>query len=99
MLVVEFSPSVFYDCAVSAPSACRPSRVYIQRSMARAVPTEPLKTSPALPTVSARAARLLLMEAQGLLDDSAARPTGTSLYKMIERMGFVQLDTISVVER
>ncbi len=49
--------------------------------------------------VSAEAARLLLMGAQGLLDDPARAASVAALRKLIERMGFVQLDSINVVER
>jgi uncharacterized protein len=52
-----------------------------------------------LPVVSVDEARRLLMGAQGLLDDPARPATAASVSKLIERMGFVQLDTISVVER
>ncbi len=51
------------------------------------------------PVVSAEAARLLLMGAQGLLDDPARAASVAALRKLIERMGFVQLDSINVVER
>ena len=49
--------------------------------------------------VSAEAARLLLMGAQGLLDDPARAASVSALRKLVERMGFVQLDSINVVER
>lgn len=52
-----------------------------------------------VPVVSAEAARLLLMGAQGLLDDPARAGGTAALRKLIERMGFVQLDSINVVER
>ncbi len=51
------------------------------------------------PTVTARDARRLLLGAQGLLDDPSARVTSASLQRLVERMGFVQIDTINVVER
>lgn len=44
-------------------------------------------------------ARRLLLGAQGLLDDPTARTTTASLQRLVERLGFVQLDTINVVER
>jgi uncharacterized protein YcaQ len=52
-------------------------------------------------TISAAQAGRLLLHAQGLLDDPAAQPPATPsrVGKLIERMGFVQLDTISTVER
>lgn len=58
-----------------------------------------------LETVSATQARAFLLAGQGLLDDPATgnRPgkplTPAGLYSRIERMGFVQMDTISTVER
>jgi hypothetical protein len=52
-----------------------------------------------LPALTAGQARRLLMGAQGLLDDPARRAGKAALGRLIERMGFVQLDTINVVER
>ena len=52
-----------------------------------------------LPVVTAKAARLLLMDAQGLLEDSSRPATPAVLQELIERMGFIQLDSINVVER
>lgn len=49
--------------------------------------------------IHAAAARRLFMVAQGLLDDPARRATKASLVKLIRRMGFVQMDSINVVER
>ena len=51
---------------------------------------------PVLPC--ATAARLLL-GAQGLLDDAARRVTTGSLQALVERLGFVQMDTINVLAR
>lgn len=51
-------------------------------------------------TVSKTDARRLLLGAQGLLDDPArASSSPAALIKLIERMGFVQIDTINVIER
>ena len=50
-------------------------------------------------TVTAGQARLLLMGAQGLLDEPARAATPAALRRLITRMGFVQLDSISYVER
>jgi uncharacterized protein YcaQ len=50
-------------------------------------------------TLPARDARLLLMQAQGLLDDPERRAGPRALASLIERLGFVQLDSINVVER
>ena len=52
-----------------------------------------------LPRISAADARTLLMHGRGLLDDPARGCTPKRLYNVIERLGFVQLDTISIVER
>jgi uncharacterized protein YcaQ len=52
-----------------------------------------------LPVVTTEAARLLLMNAQGLLADPGRRATSATLQKLVEQMGFVQLDSINVVER
>ncbi|HEX6900323.1 MAG TPA: crosslink repair DNA glycosylase YcaQ family protein [Thermoanaerobaculia bacterium] len=54
---------------------------------------------PPAPTVSAATARRLLLGAQGLLDDPRRKATPDVLYDLIERMGFVQIDSINVVER
>jgi uncharacterized protein YcaQ len=49
--------------------------------------------------VSACQARILLMQAQGLLDDPR-RPASTAVVsRLIRRLGFVQVDSINVVER
>jgi uncharacterized protein len=56
------------------------------------------RSSP-LPTIPAAAARRLLLGAQGLLDDPRQRATADALYQIIERLGFVQIDSINVVER
>ncbi len=50
-------------------------------------------------TISTEAARRLLLGAQGLLADPARKATRTTLAKLIEQMGFVQLDSINYVER
>ncbi len=52
-----------------------------------------------LPVVTAESARLLLLDAQGLLENPARPATPSALQELIERMGFVQLDSIYVVER
>lgn len=53
----------------------------------------------ALPTVPAATARRLLLGAQGLLDDPRGKATPDRLYDLVERMGFVQVDSINIVER
>ena len=52
-------------------------------------------------TIPAADAARLLLHAQGLMDDPATQPPATParVAKLIERMGFVQVDTISTVER
>ncbi len=52
-----------------------------------------------LPVVSGAAARLLLLNAQGLLADPGRPATTATLQTLIKQMGFVQLDSINVVER
>ena len=52
-----------------------------------------------LPVVKAEEARLLLLGAQGLLEDPSRAATTAALGRLVERMGFVQLDSINVVER
>ena len=52
-----------------------------------------------LPIVPAATARRLLLGAQGLLDDPRRKATPEGLYDLIERMGFVQIDSINMVER
>lgn len=49
--------------------------------------------------VSIEDARRLFLGAQGLLADPARKATCTTLAKLIEQMGFVQLDSINYVER
>lgn len=50
-------------------------------------------------TISTQAARRLLLGAQGLLADPTRKATSATLAKLIEQMGFVQLDSINYVER
>jgi uncharacterized protein YcaQ len=50
-------------------------------------------------TISTEAARRLFLGAQGLLADPARKATRATLAKLIEQMGFVQLDSINYVER
>src|SRR4051794_11379512 len=50
------------------------------------------------PTISASDAARLLLHAQGLADEPAPA-TPRAVAKLIERIGFVQVDTISTVER
>lgn len=49
--------------------------------------------------VPTAAARRLLLGAQGLLADPTRKATPTTLAKLIDQMGFVQIDSINVVER
>lgn len=51
------------------------------------------------PIIPARDARRLLMHAQGLLDEPARRCDHSSLRKLIRQLGYVQIDSINVVER
>lgn len=52
-----------------------------------------------VPRVSAREARRLLLSTHGLLADPSAPAGPAAVQRAIERMGFVQVDTINVVER
>jgi uncharacterized protein YcaQ len=54
---------------------------------------------PTVPVIPVAVARRLLLGAQGLLDDPRRKATADVLYELIERMGFVQIDSINVVER
>ncbi len=54
---------------------------------------------PATPLIPAATARRLLLGAQGLLDDPRGRVTADRVYGLVERMGFVQIDSINVIER
>ena len=56
------------------------------------------KTS-SLPRVPIATARRLLLGAQGLLDDPRRKATPDALYDLVQRMGFVQIDSINVVAR
>lgn len=49
--------------------------------------------------VTAGEARRLLLSGQGLLADPTKRATGQSVRKTIQRLGYVQVDTISIVQR
>lgn len=51
------------------------------------------------PTVPAPAARKLLLRGQGLLRDPARRATPASSGRVVRELGFVQVDSINVVER
>ena len=56
-------------------------------------------SSAALPVISNRAARRLLLASSGLSDDPTRRLDDAGLLDLIERMGFVQIDSIRTVER
>jgi len=49
--------------------------------------------------VSRAGARRVLLHAQGLLDDPARRAGPAAVRRIVERLGFVQLDSINVVAR
>jgi len=51
-----------------------------------------------LPRVSAAAGRRLLLGAQGLLD-APGRATSAGVHELVLRLGYVQIDSINVVER
>lgn len=54
-----------------------------------------------LPVIRGADARRLLLHAQGLLDDprGGGPATPRAVARLVERLGFVQVDTISTVER
>ncbi len=49
--------------------------------------------------IPAKTARRLFMGSQGLLDNPSGRVTKSSLAKLIHRLGFVQMDSINVLQR
>jgi len=51
------------------------------------------------PLIPNQAARRLFLGAQGLLSDPARKATRATLARLIEQMGFVQIDSINYVER
>src|SRR4030095_3035166 len=51
------------------------------------------------PVISTETARRLFLGAQGLLADPTRKATRTMLARLIEQMGFVQVDSINYVER
>ncbi len=50
-------------------------------------------------TISTAAARRLFLGAQGLLADPTRKATHATLTKLIDQMGFVQIDSINYIER
>jgi uncharacterized protein len=52
-----------------------------------------------LPLVPPEAARTLFLAAQGMLDDPTRRTTARTVAQLVERLGFVQVDSIHRVER
>lgn len=53
----------------------------------------------AVPILSTDQAATLLLQAQGLLADPSKRATPATTAKLIESLGFVQIDSINIVER
>jgi uncharacterized protein YcaQ len=53
----------------------------------------------AMPLVSAADARTLFLHAQGLCDDPARRASTAAVAKLVDRLGFVQVDSIQRIER
>jgi uncharacterized protein len=51
------------------------------------------------PRIPPKTARRLFLDAQGLLADPARKATRHTLAKLIEQMGFVQIDSINYIER
>lgn len=56
-------------------------------------------TQPAAERIPTDVARRLLLAGAGLLEPTAGRATSQRVLRVIEALGFVQIDTISVVER
>jgi len=52
-----------------------------------------------VPTVPASTARRLFLGAQGLLDDPTRRSTPAAVRKLVQKLGYVQVDSINVIER
>ncbi len=52
-----------------------------------------------LPIVKASTARRLFLGAQGLLDDPARRATPAVVRQLVQKLGYVQVDSINVIER
>jgi hypothetical protein len=61
------------------------------------MPSKPAATPSA--TLSAHAARILFLDAQALLDDPGRAAGPVALARLVDRLGFVQLDSINVVDR
>ncbi len=53
----------------------------------------------AVPIVNASTARRLFFGAQGLLDDPARRATPAVTRRLVKKLGYVQIDSINVIER
>lgn len=51
------------------------------------------------PLITAADARTLLLQAQGLLDDPLRPATPAELSRLIRRLGYVQVDSINVIDR
>ena len=67
--------------------------------MRSAVSSVAVSNAAAVPRVSASVARKLLLAGQGLLDDPRRRATLDAVYATVHGLGYVQLDSINVVER
>lgn len=63
------------------------------------MPSVTSTSTKARPVLSVAQARLLLMNSAGLLSDPARRATPAAVHKQIERMGYVQVDTINIISR
>ena len=61
----------------------------------------PRSSSATTPTavLSAPQARALLLHAQGLFEDPRRKATPQALFRLIDRLGFVQVDSINIVDR
>src|SRR4051812_17909709 len=64
------------------------------------VPHSVKRAAPTPPTISLAEARAISLRAQGLADDSAPFELGkAAVLKAIQHLGYVQVDTISVLQR
>jgi hypothetical protein len=81
------------QAAAAARRRCR-----LPRRRLGYAPARMARAADPLPRVSAIQARRLLLAGQGLLE-APVRATAESVYRVVEQLGFVQIDSINVVER
>ena len=87
-------------CApLASPSAAPSTTTSPSRSTSRTPTATRWRSRITVERVPVAAARRLLLDAQGLLADPRRRATTAAVYELVERMGFVQIDSINVVAR